>query len=226
MDEENIRLIRKQLRSPRSAAFAGILFSVLMFVSIALMSNVTEVLPEDINRQWLESWSGTASAVLTMVPFAGIAFLWFTGVIRDWLGDREDRFFATIFLGSSIVLVAMMFVWAAIVGAIFGSYTAYLLVNDDVIIFGFKLMSEIIGNYVVLMAGVFMLSIGSLWIRTGAAPRWLTVITYIVALGFLIFAGSAGEARFIFPGWVFLVSVYILILNYRMDIEERARRQG
>ncbi|HSG18545.1 MAG TPA: hypothetical protein VLE70_19785 [Anaerolineae bacterium] len=90
MDEENIRLIRKQLRSPRSAAFAGILFSVLMFVSITLMSNVTEVLPEDINRQWLESWSGTASVVLTMVPFAGIAFLWFTGVIRDWLGDRED----------------------------------------------------------------------------------------------------------------------------------------
>lgn len=102
------------------------------------------------------------------------------------VGRPGRHFFATIFLGSSIILVAMMFVWAAIVGAIFGSYTAYLLVNDDVIIFGFKLMSEIIGNYVVRMAGVFMLSIGSLWIRTGAAPRWLTVITYIVALGFLI----------------------------------------
>jgi len=44
---------------------------------------------------------------------------------------------------------------------------------------------------------------------------WLTVITYIVALGFLFFAGQIREARYIFPGWVLLISVYILVLNYR-----------
>jgi len=46
-------------------------------------------------------------------------------------------------------------------------------------------------------------------------PRWLTIITTIVALGFLFFAGSVREARYIFPAWVFLISVYILVLNYR-----------
>jgi hypothetical protein len=51
-------------------------------------------------------------------------------------------------------------------------------------------------------------------------PRWLSIVTFIVALGFLLFAGTVKEARFIFPGWVFLVSVYILILNYRRSHEE------
>jgi hypothetical protein len=228
MDEENTRVVSKQLRSPRSAAFAGILFSLLTFTSIVLMANVTASIPEDINRQWLETWSDTASVIVTMVPFAGIAFLWFTGVIRDWLGDREDRFFATIYFGSSIILVSMMFIWAAIIGAIFGTFVAatYMLIDDDFIVFGFKFMNEIISNYLVRMAGVYMLSIGSLWTRTDVAPRWLTIITSVVALGFLLFAGTVSEAQYIFPGWILVVSVYILILNYRMDMEGRVRRQG
>jgi hypothetical protein len=33
------------------------------------------------------------AVALNLVPFAGIAFLWFIGVIRDRIGEREDRFF-------------------------------------------------------------------------------------------------------------------------------------
>jgi hypothetical protein len=40
-----------------------------------------------------------------------------------------------------------------------------------------------------------------------------------VALSFLLFAGALRWARFIFPAWVLLVSVYILILNYRYTQE-------
>ena len=76
-------------------------------------------------------------------------------------------------------------------------------------------MNEILGSYTLRMAGVYMLSIGTLWTRTGVMPRWLSIITYVVALGFIVFAGTIREARFIFPAWVFLVSVYILVLNYR-----------
>jgi L-asparagine transporter-like permease len=51
-------------------------------------------------------------------------------------------------------------------------------------------------------------------------PRWLSIVTFIVALGFLLFAEKVKEARFIFPVWVFVVSVYILIVNYRRSHEE------
>jgi len=50
-------------------------------------------------------------------------------------------------------------------------------------------------------------------------PRWLTIVTYIVAVPFLLFAGALREARFLFPAWVLLVSIFILILNFRRKQE-------
>ena len=70
------------------------------------------------------------------------------------------------------------------------------------------------------MAAVYMLSIGSLFTRTKVAPRWLTIGTIVVGSGFLLFAGFIREIRFIFPVWVFVVSIYILVQNYRRSTEE------
>jgi hypothetical protein len=75
MIEETQRLIQRQLRSPRSAAIAGILYSILMITGMILASSIVRAKPEDITGDWLETRSGTASLVLTLVPFAGIAFL-------------------------------------------------------------------------------------------------------------------------------------------------------
>ena len=217
MAEDTRQFVRREVRSPRSAAAAGILFSLLMMTSMILLYRSATASPADISRDWLETWSGAASAVLVLVPFAGIAVLWFTGVIRDLLGEREDRFFATIFFGSGIILVVMMYTWAATVGALFGSHAAAadLLVDNDIYIFGAMFMNQIIGNYFLRMAGVYMLSIATLWTRTAVVPRWLIIVTYILALGFLLFGNVTRAARFAFPGWVLLVSVYILVLNYR-----------
>jgi len=217
MAEHDGPLIRRQLRSPRAAAISGILFSLLLTTSMLLFRNIGTVAPADIGQDWLETSARSASLALGLVPFAGIAFLWFTGVIRDWLGEREDKLFATVFWGCGLRFVALTFVWAAILGAIFSSYVAAAnrSIDVDVYIFGVTFMNEIIGNYTLRMAGVYMLSIGSLSTRTGVMPRWLTIITTVVALGFLLFAGKIREARYIFPGWVLLVSVYILVLNYR-----------
>ena len=42
---------------------------------------------------------------MNLIPFAGIAFLWFIGVLRDRLGEQEDRFFATVFFGSGLLFL-------------------------------------------------------------------------------------------------------------------------
>ncbi len=214
---ERRRLIRREVRSPRSAALAGIVFSLLMISSMILLYRSAMASLADIDREWLESWSGAASVVLVLVPFAGIAFLWFTGVMRDLMGDLEDKFFSTVFLGSGIILVVMMYVWAAAVGAVFGTYAlaAEVSIDPDVYLYGLVFMNQIIGNYFLRMAAVYMLSIGSLWTRTKVVPRWLVIVTYVVGLGFLLFAGTLREARYLFPAWALLVSVYILIVNYR-----------
>jgi hypothetical protein len=215
------KIVRREVRSPRSAALAGILFSLLMATSMILLRTGAIIDPAQIGPQWLEAGSAAASVVLVLVPFAGIAFLWFTGVMRDLLGDLEDKFFATVFLGSGIILVVMMFVWAAAYGAIFGTYqaTVGVLTNFDIFVYATTFTNQIMGNYLLRMAGVYMLSTASLWTRTSAVPRWLSIITFIVALSFLLFAGALRWARLIFPVWVLLVSVYILILNYRYTQE-------
>ena len=221
-DSEGVqKLIRREVRSPRSAALAGILFSLLMATSMTLLRTGALVDPAEISTEWLETRSAASSAILVLIPFAGIAFLWFTGVMRDLLGDREDKFFATVFLGRGIILVVMRFVWAAAYGAIFGTYKAIadMLTDLDVFVYAISFTNQIISNYFLRMAGVYMLSTGSLWTRTRAVPRWLSIITFIVALSFLLFAGALRLARFIFPAWVLLVSVYILILNYHYTQE-------
>jgi hypothetical protein len=219
-------MVPRQVRSPRSAAIAGIVFSLLIAASMILLySNVLDS-PADVGGEWLESWKGAATVVLVLVPFAGIAFLWFTGVIRDLVGDREDRFFATVFFGSGIILVVMMYTWAAAVGAILGTYaaTAQTSVDFDIYIFGLTFMDQIIGSYFLRMAAVYMLSIGSLWTRAHIVPRWLNIVTYVVSLSFLLFAGALRWARFIFPAWVLLASIYILVQNYRSTHDEEGKK--
>jgi len=220
-------LVQRKVRSPRSAALAGILYSLLMITSMILLRTGAIVDPAEIGSDWLDARSAEAPVILVLIPFAGIAFLWFTGVMRDLLGDLEDKFFATVFLGSGIILVVMMFVWAAAYGAMFGTYQAVAgsLTDFDVFIYATAFTNEIIGNYFLRMAAVYMLSIGSLWTRTKAVSRWLSIVTYIVALAFLFFAGGLRWTRFIFPTWVLLVSIYILILNYRHTREDEGNEE-
>jgi hypothetical protein len=224
MTERTGSVLRRELRSPRSAAVAGIVFSLLMTTGMVLAYSITRNVPEDITRDWLDAWSGATSVAITLVPFAGIAFLWFTGVVRDRLGEHEAQLFATIFLSSGIITVVLLFIWAAIFAALMTttSLAAVALTDDDVYIFGFALMNRIIGDYTLRMAGVYMMAIGTLWTRSGVMPRWLTIITYLLALGYLLAAGWAKEARFIFPAWVFVVSVHTLVLNYRRTRDQEA----
>jgi MFS family permease len=96
-----------------------------------LITGVTQVSLNDISAEWLASRADSASLALSLIPFAGIAFFWFTGVIRDHIGDREDRFFATVFLGSGIafgndpeilgVITVMVFV-QIVVGTLISSF--------------------------------------------------------------------------------------------------------
>jgi len=215
--------VRRQVRSPRSAAFAGIGYSILMVTGMILTTSIASVRLEDITPEILESWSRKASLVILLVPFAGIMFLWFTGVIRERLGELEDRFFATLFYGSGIIQVVLLFIWGAIFGAVMvaRTMTAIGMMDSGIYIFGFALMNEIIGNYALRMAGVYMTAINSLWSKTGLMPRWMTIITYLLAMGFLLAAERFREARFIFPVWVFVVSIYILILNFRRTHDQQ-----
>ena len=114
---ENIALTRSRLKTPKAAAIAGIAFSVLLITIFWLLRRSVPADPLDPGM-WLATESKTVALALNLVPFAGVAFLWFIGVLRDRLGEQEDRFFATVFLGSALLFLAMLFAAAAITGAV------------------------------------------------------------------------------------------------------------
>src|SRR5690349_2647854 len=114
---EKTTLTRANLKTPKAAAIAGILFSVLLILAFWLLRISVPDDPQE-SGSWLNSSSSTVALAVNIVPFAGIAFLWFIGVLRDRLGEREDKFFATVFFGSGLLFLAMLFTAGAIAGAI------------------------------------------------------------------------------------------------------------
>jgi len=113
MSETQASLTRRSLTTPGAAAIAGIIFAVLYGTGLVLIRlSMPAELATD-STAWLETNSRTVSLALNLMPYAGIAFLWFIGVIRDRMGDLEDRLFATVFLGSGLLFLALTFVGTA-----------------------------------------------------------------------------------------------------------------
>jgi hypothetical protein len=206
----------RRLTTPRAAAIAGILFGVLFTTSLILLRSA---IPTDPNSgiEWIERGASRISIALELMPFAGIAFLWFIGVVRDRLGRFEDQFFSTVFFGSGLLFLAMVFVSVAIAGGMIAWYKLNLGITLDsqVIYFGRSLMVQFSNVYALRMAGVFMISLGTIWLRTGLIPRWLVVLTYLLAGTLLIIINLSIWITLIFPVWVIIISVETMILKYR-----------
>src|SRR5262249_34282267 len=170
------------LTTARAAAVAGVLFAVLFGTSLLL---IRLALPEGAEQgsQWLVEGSSNLKIAATIMPFAGIAFLWFMGVVRDGLGRYEDKFFSTVFIGSGLLFLAMMFL-ASGVGA--GLERSSLAGDPDVATFGQMVLLTVSKTYALRMAAVFMISLATIWLKTGLMPRWLVGVTYAVAVGLLL----------------------------------------
>ena len=113
----NETLIRNRLKTPNAAAIAGLRFSLLLIASFALLRASVPADPQEPGS-WLRTNKNIVALAINLVPFAGIAFLWFIGVLRDRLGELEDRFFATVFFGSGLLFLGMLFLASAVVDGV------------------------------------------------------------------------------------------------------------
>ncbi len=212
---------RLVVRSPRSAAIAGLLFAILFSVSVIILRLSVADVSRDNGGLWLAERAGWVTFAIGLMPFAGIFFLWFIGVVRARLGRLEDQFFSAVFLGSGLIFLAMVFVAAGIAGAIVTGYardpsgfpgsSTYYLARD--------LILQIFSIYALRMASVFLLSQATLWLRTKVMPRWMALLTYPVALVLMFVFTRSFWVVLVFPAWVFLVSIYILIVSFRRQPE-------
>jgi hypothetical protein len=152
---------------------------------------------------------------LNLVPIAGVAFMWFLGVLRDRLGEREDKFFATVFLGSGLMFLGMMFVAAAAGGSLVRAYAIAPDSMDSAPAFAFvrAFTYDIMHIYALKMAAVFMITTSTLVVRTHFTANWIAWLGYASAGLILIGSGYIDWAILIFASWVLLVSAHVLFDN-------------
>jgi hypothetical protein len=212
------------IRTPRAAAVAGIVFSVLMTAATVLVRVAVPDDSDDPGTWVLDSGKRRAVTVaLNLIPFAGIAFLWFIGVIRARLGAGEDRFFATVFLGSGLLYVGLTFVAGALAGALLvAPDSAVTAPTPELWAFSRRTAYSLVEVYAMRMAAVFTLSTTTLGVRLQILPRSLSILGYAVAVILLIIAGMAPWLELIFPIWVFIISLYILVVTLRRRPEQAA----
>lgn len=200
----------RNLSTPRAAAVAGVLFALLFGTALVL---IRISLPEGgaPGTQWTQSDHSIRIASLLM-PFAGIAFLWFIGVVRDGFGGFEDKFFSSVFIGSGLLFLAMIFVTSAVGAALTHS-------SGETADFGRILLLTLSKTYALRMAAVFMISLATIWLKTGLMPRWLVIVTYLVAVGCILASEITMWLTLAFPTWVLVVSVLLLSRAGVIDLD-------
>ena len=190
---------------------AGVVFASLFGAALIL---IRTKMPENVagSEEWLNSRRGGIQAATVLMPFAGISFLWFIGVVRDGFGRFEDRFFSTVFLGSGLLFLAMMFVAMSVAGGLVATQNAVINAGEhtEMIDLGKMVVLSASKTYATRMAAVFMMSLATIWLRTGLMPRWLVSVTYLVALAQLIAGDLSMWITLTFPAWVLVVSGLLL----------------
>jgi len=174
------------LRTPRAAGVAGILFSVLLGVALVLI--IVSQPPDPAKPgAWLSDPARRDSLVvaLNLVPFAGIAFLWFIGVVRDRIGQLE---------------------------AAAGSAAASTPSTLDI---ARRITSLLLRLYAMRMAAVFTMSAATITLRTRVVPRWIGIAGIAVAVVLLVSVGLSLWVELLFPAWILLLSVDILRTGLR-----------
>lgn len=212
------------LRPPKAAAAAGIIFSVLLMLSLMILRIAAP--PADAPAEaWLSNppTRGVLRFALHLVPFAGVAYLWFIGVLRNRLGSLEDRFFATVFLASGLLFIASLFAATAIAGAFLGEQHSGTL-TPAAYEFGRLAAHGFMNIFAVKMAAVFMFSICTIALRTFIFPRWVAYSGFACGLILLLIITNWPWITLLFPFWVLVLSVYILISDLRLQNENSAVR--
>lgn len=207
---------RRWFRSIQAAAFAGFVYAALAFASLLLLTRQPEPGSSDAA---VASWygaSGNNSSVilgLNLAVFAAIAFLWFVAVIRRRIGDREDRFFATVFFGSGILYVGLLLVGSTALSAlavVVSGFDAPIPDAHDQMITG-GLGGALMLTVVPRVQAVFILTTSTLILRTGAFRRGIALFGYVVALSLLLIPIIIEPMGLAFPIWVAVVSASLLV---------------
>lgn len=222
------RQLRRRFASVHAAAVAGIICATGWSLALAGLLSAPGIgaSDADIDRYYADPSNSTAALIWVQVlVVATIAFLWFVGVVRGRLGDREPKLFGTVFFGASILLAGLLFVGASFLVA------PAVLVNvggqtpsADAVALTRAAAAVVLSVFAPRVATLVMFATASLGRATGALPRWLVWLTYGVGAAEFVNVTISVATIYVVPAWVAVVSIVLLVRRppHGFDLEPEA----
>ena len=205
-----------QRSPPRAVAISGLIFAAFYVATIVLVRLAVPADPTDPGA-WLsdESTRNRVRFALNLAPFTGLAFLWFMAVLRNRIGLLEDRFFATVFLGSGLLFTAMLFTTVAVSRGLLETFGSRDPGGSEAYQVARITAHALMNTFATKMAAVFMFVTSTIGLRTAILSRWISLIGFLCAVALLLIVTDFAWIALVFPGWVLLVSAYSLITDFR-----------
>ena len=209
-------------RSLRRAAYltagAGIAHAVLFLLAAWLLSGVPG--PKASDAEIVEYYSTGDSRRLILVglyimPFSGIAFLWFIVALRMWIAHSTRRISAllsNVQLVSGILFIGLFLAGAASQSVMAASVEFSEAPVDPVVARQFpQFGSALLLVFALRMAAMFILTTSNIGRTSGVLPRWFVYVGFVVALFLLLSATFSPLLALVFPVWVLTLCVFLIL---------------
>ncbi|MDJ0954424.1 MAG: hypothetical protein QNJ81_12165 [Acidimicrobiia bacterium] len=211
---------RHKMRSVEAAAIAGIVAAVGWVYTLErlLAGPGVEATEAEIAQFFASPDTGWDTLVLLQIMVLATAgFLWFVGVIRTRIGESAPRLFDTVFAGGAILFAGLLFIGSAALAAPFILADRGITVDPG----GAALLRSyalvVLAVFAPRVAALVVFSSSTLGLRTGTLPRWLVLIGYLVGIVMLLNVTFFSPSVYIFPGWIALVSLVLLVRHHPTD---------
>jgi hypothetical protein len=205
-------------------AGVGIAFAVLFMVAYLLTSTVPggRAADSEISDFYQNDGSRRLALVgLYIIPFSGIAFVWFIVALRMWISfshRRENYLMSNVQLVSGVLFLAMYFASAATSAATaasveFSGVIAHPDIARQLPLYGNTLMFV----FGVRMAAMFVFSTSTIARGGGILPRWFTLAGYVVGVFMLLSASFSPALVLAFPVWMLVLCSLLFMRARRID---------
>ena len=125
-------------------------------------------------------------------------------VLRNRIGLLEDRFFETVFSGSGLLFVAMLFAAVAVSRGLLETFAASgrLSADSETYAVGRATAHVLMNTFGMKMAAVFMFVTSMIGLRTGVLARWVSFVGFALGLMLLLVISDFAWIALVFPFWV------------------------
>jgi hypothetical protein len=203
-------------RAAYLSAGVGVVWSILFLLSYFLVAGQPGPSATDAELQSFYQTEAPRRLVvvgLYLMPFAGIAFVWFIVALRMWISyssRREDILLSNIQLVSGILFVGLFFAGgaaaaASAAGVEFSPGQVDVAVARQLPALG----NALIFVFAMRMAAMFVFATSNIGRTTGALPMWFVVIGFVVGLFLLLSATFNQFLVLVFPVWTLILSILL-----------------